>query len=174
MKERVIKELKQKGILKFGEFTLKSGKKSTYYINLRECIKFPELFNNIILLMSEVVERIKPDSLLGVSYTGIPLATGISLRTRIPFCYNVKEVKNYGIPSRIVGEPTGEVLIIDDLITTGASKLELLEELSHAPLVDKVMGVLVLIDREEGGREALRERGVELYSIISKRELLRC
>jgi orotate phosphoribosyltransferase len=165
MKERVIKDLKEKGIIKYGTFTLKSGKKSDYYINLRECVSHPKLFSSLVKLMSEKAKKVKPDTLLGVSYTGIPLAAGISLNTRIPFCYNVKEIKSYGIPSKIIGNLDGNVLVIDDLITDGSSKLELINGL------EKIIGVLVFVDREEGGKENLEKKGLKLYSILRKKEL---
>ena len=166
MKELVIKQLKEKEIIKYGHFTLKSGRTSKYYINLRESINYPSLFHNIITLLSDEVKKIKPDTLLGISYTGIPLATGVSLRTGIPFCYNVKEKKEYGIPSKIIGKPEGNVLAIDDLITSGTSFLETIEG------IENVSGLLVLINRDEGGKENLEKANFKLHSIIQKNEIL--
>jgi len=93
----IIKKLYKIGGIKFGEFTLKSGKKSPYYVDLRILPSHPEVFEEVVDVMSEMVKNSeeKPTRLCGIPTTGLALATAIGMKTKIPVCYTRKEPTVY-------------------------------------------------------------------------------
>ncbi|MDX2471005.1 MAG: orotate phosphoribosyltransferase [SAR324 cluster bacterium] len=172
MKEKIIAQLSELGAIKFGEFTLKSGILSPIYIDLRMIVSDPSLLENIAQAFKVLSSDLKYDRVAGIPYTALPMATAFSLLTKIPMIYPRKEVKGYGTKKQIEGIfKSGEtVLVIDDLITNGLSKFETFDVLEAEGL--KVTDVAVLIDREQGGREALIEKGYKLHSLISVFEVI--
>jgi len=172
MKNKIIDQLIDIGAVKFGEFILKSGMKSPIYIDLRMIISFPDLLGNIALVLIEAVKNLNYEKIAGIPYTGIPIATAVSLAKNIPMIYNRKEKKSYGTAKQIEGiwESGDRVLVIDDLITNGESKMETFALFQEAGLV--VHDAVVLIDREQGGRQRLRQNGYELHSLISVFEII--
>lgn len=172
-RKEVVKELFNVGGIKFGDFTLKSGIYSPYYIQLRHLTSHPKL----LLMIGEVLgnaikEKFKDvDKIIGIAYAGIPLVTAISIATGIPSCYTRKEVKEHGIPHSVEGElKDGEkVVLVDDLITDGQSKMESIKGIKSTAKCD-IKGIAVLFDREQGGKETLAENGLELLSIMTVRE----
>ena len=118
-------ELLEAGCIKFGEFTLKSGLKSPIYIDLRQIITYPKLLEQIGAAYLPLLKDLKFDRIAGLPYAAIPIATAISLQGNYPMIYPRKEIKTYGTKAEIEGEyRAGEtVVIIDDLATTGGSKI---------------------------------------------------
>jgi orotate phosphoribosyltransferase len=167
------------GVLRFGDFTLKSGRRSPYFFNAG-------LFNTGARLAglgryyaSAVVESgVDFDVMLGPSYKGIPIASAAAVQLAeqfdrdVPWCFNRKERKDHGEGGVIVGSPLeGRVLIVDDVITSGAAIREVMELVDEAGA--QVAGILVAVDRQERGRgdlsaiqEVERDFGVEVLSII--------
>lgn len=172
-KKEIVKELFEAGGIKFGDFTLKSGVYSPYYIQLRHLTSHPKLLFKIgEVLGNAIKERFGDiDKIIGIAYAGIPLVTAISIASGIPSCYTRKEVKEHGIPHTVEGElKDGEkVVLVDDLITDGQSKIESIEGIKSTAKCD-VKGIAVLFDREQGGKESLAENGLELLSIMTVTE----
>ena len=165
-------ELLQAGCIKFGSFTLKSGLQSPIYIDLRQIITYPKLLEQIGAAYLPLLKDLKFDRIAGLPYAAIPIATAISLQGNYPMIYPRKEVKTYGTKAEIEGEyHTGEtVVIIDDLATTGGSKFEAIEKLTSAGLV--VKDVVVLIDRQSGAKESLKQAGFAMHAVLTITQLL--
>lgn len=149
----LIQDLKNVGIVKYGNFTLKSGKQSNIYFNLREIISHPNLLSQVGDMIYEKIKHYNFDRLCGVPYTGIPIVTYISQTYNIPMIICKKERKQYGLGGIIDGtyEVGDRIILIDDLITDGKSKMEFIEILENEFL--NVNVIAVFLDRSEGKTE---------------------
>ncbi len=163
----LIRRLFAIGAIRFGEFTLKSGIQSPFYVDLRVVISFPDVLREIGALMAAEVARCGADRVAGIPYAGLPLAVAASLAGKLPLIYPRREEKDYGARRRIEGlyKPGERVVLIDDIITDGASKFEAIQPLEEAGLV--VKDLVILIDREQGGRELLASKGYALHSVLT-------
>jgi orotate phosphoribosyltransferase len=173
------------GVLKFGSFTLKSGRQSPYFFNAG-------LFNTgaglaeLGRFYAETIResRIQFDVLFGPAYKGIPIAaaTAIQLADRYiidkPWCFNRKEAKDHGEGGSLVGAPlTGRVLIVDDVITAGTAIREVMTLINNAAAVPAA--VVVALDRQERGKgelsaiqEVERDFGIPVISIVTLEHLV--
>ena len=172
MKKEIALALHEIGVIKFGEFKLKSGIMSPIYIDLRLLISHPKVLKLVSDAMVEIAKGLDFDVIAGIPYTALPIATAMSLDTGWPMTYARKEVKDYGTKKKIEGVyKEGDIaLIIDDLITTGGSKFETIEPFEASGL--EIKDFVVLVDREQGGAKMLEEKGYRLHSVIGINELL--
>ena len=175
----------ERGVLRFGEFTLKSGRISPYFFNAG-------LFNSGSALaqlgrfyaVAVVESGIDFDVIFGPAYKGIPLAaaTAISLAEHherdLPWCFNRKEAKDHGEGGTLVGSPlTGRVLIVDDVITAGTAIREVMQIIRAQGA--EAAGVLIALNRQERGQgelsaiqEVERDYGMPVVSIVSLTQVL--
>jgi uridine monophosphate synthetase len=160
------------GAVRFGDFTLKDGRRSPFYLDLRGLISHPEALARVARAMLQCAEPLAYDRLAGLPYAGLPIAVAMSLIGGRPMIYARKEAKDYGTKRLIEGEfAAGErALLIDDVVTSGGAKLEALAPFRAAGLV--VEDVLVVIDREDRGAAALADAGLRLHSVLKVRALL--
>jgi len=169
--------MKQVGILliknnaiKFGDYILASGKKSPYYIDLRQTISSPIsmdwISNSLTRITLNEIGKEKIDRILGVPTAGIPFATVVSQKLAIPLIYYRQARKEHGVRKKIEGilERNDRVLVIDDLITTGESVIEAAEVVRDQGGV--VNELVVLLDREQGGKERLRACRIEPHVLF--------
>lgn len=163
---KLVEDLYGCGALRFGEFRLKSGALSPFYVDLRGIISHPPILQAVALRILEVLRPLRFDRIAGIPYAGLPIATAVSLAGNLPMLYARKEVKEHGIRRTLEGTfKPGEVVIpIDDVITDGASKFEAAAPLLEAGLV--VRDFVIVLDREQGGAERLREKGYVLHSAL--------
>ncbi len=152
--------------LKFGEFRLKSGALSPFYVDLRGIISHPPILQAIALRILDVLRPLRCDRIAGIPYAGLPIATAVALAGNFPMLYARKEVKDHGTRRAIEGAfaPGDVVVLIDDVITDGTSKFEAAAPLVEAGLV--VRDFVIFLDREQGGAERLHEKGYSLHSVL--------
>jgi uridine monophosphate synthetase len=154
--------------IKFGSFTLASGKTSPYYIDLRVIPSYPETLNrltDIFVQWLSTHKEVRFDRIAGVPTAGISFATALSARLHTPMLYVRMKPKKYGRQQRVEGvlESGDKVLVIDDLITDGRSKVEVVQALRDAGA--KVHDVLVVVDREQGGADMLKQAKLQLHAL---------
>ncbi len=159
------------GAVQFGEFTLASGQKSPIYIDLRLLASYPQVLRDAAHAYAELIERAAAEvtervRLAAIPYAALPIGTAVALELGLPLIYPRKEAKAHGTGRQIEGkfQPGDRAVVLDDLITTGGSKLAAIEPLEAAGLT--VKDVVVLIDREQGGREELEAAGYRLHAVL--------
>ncbi len=175
----------EKQVLKFGEFTLKSGRKSPYFFNAglfntgRDLARLGRFYAAAL-----VDSGIDYDVLFGPAYKGIPIATTTAVALAdhhdvdTPYCFNRKEAKDHGEGGNLVGSALeGRIMLVDDVITAGTAIRESME-IIKANGAD-LAGVLVAIDRQEKGKgelsaiqEVERDFGCAVVSIVSLTDLI--
>lgn len=169
----------QHGVLRFGRFTLKSGRVSPYFFNLGR-ISTGAALGRLADAYASLIEvsDLSPDMLFGPAYKGIPLvaATACALARRgidLPYAYNRKEVKDHGEGGTLVGaQPAGRVVIVDDVLTAGTALRQAIDLLRAAGA--EPVAALVALDRQEtgpGGGSAVEDlataRGVRVVPLVT-------
>ena len=167
--------LHQNDIIKFGDFTLASGKKSSYYIDLRLVASFPHIFRKMIKnlqkLVSEKTGLDNFDSLVSVPTGGLVIGSALAIETVKPLIYVRNKPKDYGTTKSIEGKIFSgmKVALIDDVITTGNSVINAIKQLKDAGL--SISDVYVIINRLEGANNTLELEEVNLYQLTDVLEI---
>ena len=163
--------LHQNGIIKFGDFTLASGKKSSYYVDLRLVPSYPHKFREMVkYLESEIAQNIgleKFDSIVSVPTGGLVIASALAIETVKPLIYVRSKPKDYGTSKSVEGKIHDgmKVVMIDDVATTGGSVVNAIKSLTEVNV--PVKDAYIIVDRMEGADEALAELGVKMHSILN-------
>ena len=188
-KEEFIKFMVENGVLRFGEFTLKSGRKAPYFINTgnyktgKQLAKLGEYYAACI-----VENGLNAETLVGPAYKGIPLSvtTAIALYNKygkeLNYCFDRKEVKDHGEGGLFVGQQLSDgekVIIIEDVMTSGKALREILPKLQAAANVE-VVGMIISVDRMEKAlnsdlsavKEAKKEFNIGVYSVVTMTDII--
>jgi uridine monophosphate synthetase len=158
--------------VRFGQFKLKSGIMSPIYLDLRRLVTHPQILKRVAQAYAATLKDLTFNRLAGIPYAALPIATAIALEIDRPLIYPRREAKDYGTRAIIEGDyQAGEtIVVIDDLATTGGSKIEAIQKLEEAGL--KVRDIVVLIDRGQGAGPMLAEAGYQLHSVANLLDLL--
>ena len=188
-KEEFIRFMVESGVLKFGEFTLKSGRKAPYFINTGNYKTGAQLAKLGEYYAACIHENgLEADTLVGPAYKGIPLAVSAAIAlygkygTDMSYCFDRKEAKDHGEGGLFVGktlEDGERVILIEDVMTSGKALREILPKLEAAAKT-KVVGMIISVDRMEKGlesglsavEEAYKEFGVKVYSIVTMADII--
>lgn len=180
-KQNIINDLIENQVIKYGEFILKSGEKSNFYVDMKSLVSFPNLSNRLINFINlDYNLKIKADIICGVPYGGIYFATIFSLLNNIPMILLRTTIKNHGTQKQIEGnyEEKQKVLIFEDVITSGISLIESIDILLKNNLI--VSDVIVLLDRDKNGVENVKKHvkdkynlDINIYCFLNIKELLR-
>jgi len=172
-KQELIAALKACGAVRYGDFTLASGKKSKYYIDIKRASTDPKTLKLIAQQVASRIKQMDVDIVAGVELGGVPLATAVSLETELPLLIVRKAVKDYGTKSRFVGDikPKNRLVILEDVTTSGGSVRDAIDVIRETGA--SVKYVISVVDREEGAKENLNEAGTELIPLVSASDLLK-
>lgn len=168
----VIVALHDIGAVRFGDFKLHSGRRSPIYLDLRLLTSYPAVLRQVAALYAAMLETIPFDLLAAMPLAGLPIGTAISLQIDRPLIYPRQALKSYGTGKQIEGawQPGQRVAAVDDLITSGDSLLQGIAILEEAGL--HIADVLVLIDRQQGGRQTVQNRGYTLHCAFTLSQML--
>jgi len=167
--------LSQNAAIKFGDFKLSSGKKSSYYIDLRIVPSFPHQFRKMVKnLQKEIIENIgldNFDSLVSIPTGGLVIASALALETVKPLIYVRNKPKGYGTSKSVEGHiwQGMKALLIDDVATTGSSLVNSIKSLKDSGIV--VKDAYVILNRMEGASKALEGEGVKLHQVTNILEI---
>jgi orotate phosphoribosyltransferase len=172
----ILKLAHEKGAVLFGEFTLASGKKSDHYWDGRKVSLDARGACLVGAAILEMISSLEVEAVGGLEMGAIPIATSVALMSNlrdrdIPAFVVRKEAKRHGTRSEIEGcDPSGKkVIIVDDVITSGGSILKAIEAVEARGC--KVVKVIALVDRHEGGSDSVREKGYSFQSILDFRKV---
>ncbi|MEM3673387.1 MAG: orotate phosphoribosyltransferase [Candidatus Bathyarchaeia archaeon] len=171
--------LYRSGCLRFGSFRIKSGALSPYYIDLGRLLSAPKELNTVAECVAEKVSEImaseRVDKLASIELKGALILPSIACRLDLPCVVVRKEEKAYGVTGRIVGADVvngDRILFFDDVVSEGLSKLEGIKPLEA--LGAKVEHLLVVVDREQGGKENLEKQGYKIHALTNISMLVNC
>ena len=169
-----IEELKEQLLsseaVMFGEFTLTSGKKSNYYVDIKKASTDTAILKNIAGCMKPLIGDEKV--IAGMELGAVPLAVALALESGLPYVIIRKGERKHGTGKQIEGKlPEGsKVLIVEDVATTGGSLVKAVEAIRNSGGI--VNRAIVVVDREEGGTEKARELDVELIPLVKISDIL--
>ncbi len=168
--DKVANALYISGCLKFGSFKIKSGAISPYYIDLARLLSSPKQLCSIADLAAEQVKQImvsdRIDKLASIELKGALIVPSIACKVNLPCIVVRKEEKAYGVTGRIAGADVAKgdnILFFDDVISEGLSKVEGIKPLQE--LGGNVKHLLVVVNREQGGKENLEKLGFKVHAL---------
>ncbi len=170
-KKEFFLECYQLGIIKFGRFTLKSGIESPFYVDLRPLASDPKILKRLANYLLDMLPLDNFDLICGVPYAALPMATAMSLESYLPLIIKRKEAKEYGTKKMIEGifQKGQNCLLVEDVITSGKSLLETIPEIENEGI--SVSDIVVVLDRQQGGKEMLESKGYRVHTLFTISEV---
>ena len=162
--------LKECGAFKTGEFILTSGKKSNFYVDIKRASTNPKILAEIARCMAKYLKE--EEKIAGMELGAVPLAVALSLETNLPYLIIRKGERKHGTGKLVEGDLKKEdkIILVEDVTTTGSSLLKAAEIIREEG--GKVERALVVVDREEGACELLKENGLELVPLVKISEMM--
>lgn len=174
---RIADALFRSGCLKFGSFRIKSGTESPYYIDLSRLLASPSDFCALVDVAVTGIKKLatsqRIDKLASIELKGALILPSIGCRLNLPCIIVRKEEKTYGATGRVTGADVvrGEnILFFDDVVSEGLSKLEGIRPLEE--LGARVESIMVVVDREQGGKENLEKRGYKVHALTKVSDIV--
>jgi orotate phosphoribosyltransferase len=167
--------LYKNNIIKFGNFTLSSGKNSSYYIDLRLVPSYPQQFRKMVKNLQDLIDKKTGlenfDALVSVPTGGLVIASALAIETVKPLIYVRNKSKDYGTSKLIEGKlsPNMKLVMIDDVATTGNSVLNGIKQLQEAGSM--ILESYVIVNRLENANKAMELVGVKLYQLTDILEI---
>ncbi len=171
-KNELIKLLKDNQVVKYGKFTLSSGKESDYYVDMKRAITDPEILSKVAEIIIEKLDTHEIDKIAGPALGAIPIVTAVSIVSSIPMLMIRKAKKDYGTSELIEGDlqKGDRVIILEDVTTTGNSLIKAVKAvLGNGGFVKKAF---VIVDRNEGAIGNLKKKGVDLEPLVSVNDFM--
>ncbi|MDP3066994.1 MAG: orotate phosphoribosyltransferase [Methanobacteriaceae archaeon] len=167
-KNNLIHLLTTNQVIKFGKFSLASGRESDYYVDMKKAITDPQILSQIGKMIASKIAGSKVDKVAGPALGAVPIATAVSLASGIPMLMIRKSKKGYGTSKLIEGdlEDGDQVVVVEDVTTTGNSLLKAVNAVKDNG--GMVVRALVAVDREEGATENLAKKGIKLEPLVTK------
>lgn len=173
-KSELILQLFDAKVIEFGDFTLRSGIQTPFYVDLRKVVSYPQMLKDICLQLWETISEanVEFDLLCGVPYAAVSYATVIGMQQNIPAIIKRKNRKKYGSKKLVEGvfEKDQKCLVLEDTITSGISLVEAVQDLEGEGLV--VTDIAVVIDRQQGGKKTLENRGYRVHTLFTIEEVM--
>lgn len=189
LRERILRDFTRHDLVKFGKFMLKSGEESSYYVDLRESTMYAELFQDLVELIKNVIQHNTsysngnsngdsstngaraPVAIVGVPYGVVPLAGAVAHACKAVYYPLRKEVKGYGRQIDSVAFNNFQYIVVEDVISSGASIVESIRKLEGK----KVTDIVILVNREQGGDELLASEfpHIKVHSIFRVSEIIK-
>lgn len=167
--EQLAKRITEVALLR-GEFTLRSGRKSNYYLDKYRFETQPDVLRELGKLLADRV-TVETDRIAGAELGAVPLAAAAGMAANKPFIFIRNQKKDYGTAKQIEGvlEAGEHVMIVEDVLTTGGQVLEAVKTLQEAGA--KIERIVAVIDRLEGARENIEKAGIVFESLFTTRDL---
>ncbi|HDP97450.1 MAG TPA: orotate phosphoribosyltransferase [Euryarchaeota archaeon] len=162
--------MRSAGVVQYGDFVLASGRKSNYYVNVKKAYTDPDILREIA---KEISKHIGDEKIAGMALGAVPIVVAVSLETGNSFVIIRKDKKEHGTQEKLEGDVRkgDRYVVVEDVATTGASALRVAELLREKQA--EVVRVITVVDREEGARELLEQKGLEMRSLFTAKELVR-
>lgn len=166
-KTKLIELLKANDVIKFGKFTLSSGKESDYYVDMKKAITMPEILECVAHLITEQIKDDEVDKIAGPALGAVPIATATSLISKKPMLMIRKQKKSYGTSKQIEGEllEGDNVVIVEDVTTTGGSLLKAIDVIEDNG--GHITQAFVIVDREEGAQSTFEEKNIKFNPLLT-------
>ncbi|OPY23036.1 MAG: Orotate phosphoribosyltransferase [Methanobacterium sp. PtaU1.Bin097] len=170
-KNKLIQLLKENKVIKFGKFTLSSGRESDYYVDMKRAVTSPLILRQVAEIISERLDRDSVDKVAGPALGAIPIVTAVSLGTGIPMLMIRSAKKDYGTSNLIEGDlsPGDQVVVLEDVTTTGHSLIDAIKTIEEKG--GKVQKAFVIVDRDEGAVKNIRDEGIDFEPLVTVDEL---
>ncbi len=168
----LVLQLYDLGCIMFGDYVQASGATFPYYVDLRNVISNPQVFQKMLSAYADILKKLDFDRIAGIPYGSLPTAAGLALRLHRPMIFPRKEVKAHGTKKVVEGafEIGEKIVVVDDILITGRSVIEGAEKLKSVGLL--VKDIVVFIDHEHGVKDAVSQQGYQAHAVLTITDII--